>query len=336
MPVKREIWDRYLDGEIDRAATHDRVHQRAFAAASATPVYAMAAPNVMDREPLKDVFLGRYMVMGMQSRYGSKYVWLPQYQERGTCVGQSHAALGTCVTGVNALLAGLKFPGRTAVAPVYAGSRVEVGKNAGNWDGSTGSWAAEWMSERGGLVTFEELGLNDNPASEKEWLATMRKDETMAVQWAASRSGVPENFEGLARVRPIKAAPAVTTVEEVRAALSNLTPVNICGSVHPSRDLDSRGVSKSLSRGGGHSTGIIGQYFDGSNWWYDHLQSWWWYYQGGFCRSSNRIDKMFARAVTRIPESWLSHWLSERDCYALVGVQGLEPIDKSLSKVMED
>jgi hypothetical protein len=250
------------------------------------------------------------------------------------CVGQSHSSGATCVMAVSSLLSGLKFPGRAAVAPIYGGSRVEVGKQVGRWDGSTGSWAADWLSVKGGVVTLLEMGLDDNPKTEKEWLATMQRDERSAVAWAASRDGVPANYEQMSKLKPIRSAPLVSTVEEVRASIGNLTPVNICGQVHPSQSLTDKGVSKSISRGGGHSTLLIGQYFDGTNWWYDHLQSWWWYYQGGFCRPINAIDKQFARCVTRIPESWLKSWLVERDCYALVGVQGLEPVEKSFMKIM--
>jgi len=326
------IWDRYLDGSLD-AARHDRAHQKLFAAQSIAPVYGAAAPNVMDREPAKDIFLGRYALMGMQSLYGRKFRWFPQYQEEGTCVGQSHAAIATIVLGVSSLLSGLRFPGRVAVAPIYAGSRVDIGKNPGTWQGSTGSWAAQWLTKYG-CVTYRELGHNDNTETEKDWLATMRADEQQGMKWTNSREGVPKTSEDVARLRPIQQAPLVQTVEEVRAAITNLTPINLCGMVHPSKQLDSQGTSKQLTRGGGHSTAIIGQYFDGSRWWYDHLQSWWYYYQGGYARTGNKLDLQFKGSVTRIPEEWLRQWLAERDSYAMVGVQGLEPIDAEYSRLM--
>lgn len=323
----KQIADRYLDGSLT-GAEHDREHQARMAAASRAPVYAAAAPRVMDREPLKDVFLGRYAVMGMRSKYGRRFQFFPQYQREGTCIGMSHAFLATCVLGVSSFLSGLKFPGRAAVAPIYAGSRVEIGKQPGTWQGSVGSWAADWL-QKYGVVLLEEMGLSDDPKNSKAWLATLAKDEALALRWTNSRTGVPAEMEAFAKLRAVQHAPLVQTVAEVRAALSNLSPINLCGQVHPSQDLDSRGVSKRLTRGGGHSTGIIGMHFDGKEWWYDHLQSWWYYYKGGFCRSDNPIDKMFAGSVTRIPEKWLQSWLNERDCYALVGVQGLEPIDQS-------
>ncbi len=326
------IWDKYLDGTLE-GAKHDRAHQRLFAAKSVAPVYGAAAPNVMDREPAKDVFLGRYALMGMQSLYGNTFTFFPQYQEYGTCVGQSHAMGATIVAGVSSLLSGLRFPGRMAVAPIYAGSRVDIGKNPGRWEGSVGSWAAQWLTKFG-CVTYRELGHVDNPKSDKEWLATMKKDEQQAMDWTASREGVPKSGEDLARLRPIQHAPLIQTVEEVKAALTNLTPVNICCLVHPSQDLDSKGVSKSARRGGGHSTIVIGQYFDGSRWWFDFLNSWWYYYKGGFARSTNKLDLQFKGSVTRITEETLRACLAERDCYALVGVQGLEPVDKEMSRLM--
>ena len=326
------IWDKYLKDDL-QGAFHDREHQRNFAAQSRYPLYATAAPNVMDREPLKDVFLGRYAVMGMRSLYGKDFQFFPQYQEFGTCVGQSHAMGGTIVAGISSLLAGLRFPGRMAVAPIYAGSRVEIGKKPGTWEGSVGSWAAQWLTQYG-CVTYRDLGHDDNPKSDKEWLRTMAADEKQAMAWTASRDGVPSNAETVARLRPIQSAPLVQTIDEVKAALSNLTPINLCGMVHPSKSLDSKGVSKTLARGGGHSTLLIGQFFDGSQWWFDMLNSWWYYYQGGFCRPGNKIDAMFKGSVTRMPEAWLRSWLQERDSYALVGVQGLEPIDQEYSRLM--
>lgn len=329
--VDFNIADKYLNADID-GATHDREHQRLFAAQSAAPMYAVAAPRVMDREPLKDVFLPRYAVIGMQTKYGKGYKWRPQYQNDGTCVGQSMGPYGcSIVMGINALASGTKFPGLASAGAVYAGSRVEIGRRPGTWQGSVGSWAAEWVT-RFGVVTLEELGIDDNAASDKQWLANIAKDEALGMQWTRSRDGVPSQLEKAAKVRPIGNAPLVTTVEEVRAALSNLTPVNLCGQVHPSRDLDSRGVSKRLTRGGGHSTMIVGCYFDSRSgeWYYDHIQSWWYYYQGGYCRETTGINGMFNRCVTRIPEKWLVSWLRERDCYALVGVQGLEPIDPGI------
>jgi hypothetical protein len=162
----------------------------------------------------------------------------------------------------------------------------------------------------------------------------MRADEQQGMKWTNSREGVPKTSEDVARLRPIQQAPLVQTVEEVRAAITNLTPINLCGMVHPSKQLDSQGTSKQLTRGGGHSTAIIGQYFDGSRWWYDHLQSWWYYYQGGYSRTGNKLDLQFKGSVTRIPEEWLRQWLAERDSYAMVGVQGLEPIDAEYSRLM--
>jgi hypothetical protein len=330
MPVS----DKYLHDNFN-GAFHDREHQKAFAAQSVAPMYATAAPNVMDRKPMTDVFLPRYMVLGMRSKYGKNYRYLPQYQEEGTCVGQSHSTVSTIVLGVSALLAGFKFPGRAAVAPIYAGSRVDIGKNPGTWQGSTGSWAAAWLTQYG-VTLLEELGLNDNPANEKDWLKTLRADEQMGMKWTASRDGVPKDKEDIAKLRPINQAPMVTTVEEVRAALSNLTPVNLCGMLHPSQKCDSKGVSTSISSGGGHSTCLVGCFFDGSEWWYDFMNSWWFYYTGGFCRSANKIDQQFKGTVTRISERSLKGWLQERDCYAMVGVQGLEPVSKEFQMLMKN
>ena len=118
-----------------------------------------------------------------------KYNW--RYQKRGTCVGQAASTAAEIVMAVAWLVFDKKFPGRAAVATSYAGSRVEVAGQPGNWDGSNGSWVAEFVT-KWGVALLSELGLQEDE---------LDADERLAVQWAASRSGVPDKFEKIARER---------------------------------------------------------------------------------------------------------------------------------------
>lgn len=246
------------------------------------------------------------------------------------CVGQSHKVLADILGAVNRYVGGAKFLGRVAVAAIYGMSRVEIGGNPGSWDGSNGSWAAEAL-EKGAYLLLEELGLDPNPQGKQNYWKVCDQDEAKAVAWANSQGGVPAEYEKLAGLRPVTGASQVSTIEEVRASLSDLKPVNLCGQVHPSQDRGGDGIASDISRGGGHSTFLVGQYYDEKRgmWFYDHMQSWGDYYRGKYARQDSdfKEDLMFSTCITRIPEKWVMNWLGSRDCYSLHGLTGVEPVD---------
>lgn len=166
-----------------------------------------------------------------------------RFQKRGTCVGQGAATAADMVMAVAWLVFDKKVPGRAAVCTGYAGSRVEVASQPGGWDGSNGNWIAEFMTNWG-VAVLPEIGLEENELDE---------DERLAVRWAASRSGVPEKFELIAKERPIVRAPQVTTAEELIACLESGNPV-IHGSNLIPRDRDTPGTTVPVARSGGHLT----------------------------------------------------------------------------------
>lgn len=277
---------------------------------------ATGAPRLMDAEPV-DVFLPAYLGKAGRERYGADWKYKSQYQRRGTCVGQSHKTGADITLAVARYVCGMKFPGRCAVATVYAGSRVEIGRSPGRWDGSNGSWAAEWYTQYG-VVLLSELNLPEDSLGE---------DENLATSWAASREGVPQKFEEAAHRRPITNAPLVTTPEEVRAALRGLNFVNICSSLIPGGRRNSDGVSR-MGRQGGHSTGIVGcRRLRGGEWVYAYMQSWGPWASGPYGWSKFDPQEEFSHCIVDITEGDLSAVLRSRDCYALIGPQGLEPVD---------
>jgi len=265
------------------------------AAASTAPTvsqcYRLRAPKKQDVnlvEILKECFSARNIVLRWRD------------QIKGTCVGQAGATASDIVMAVAWLIFDKKVPGRACVSTGYAGSRVEVAGRPGAWDGSNGSWIAEF-NNKWGVAVLNEIGLNED-----ELIA----DERLAVQWAASREGVPEKFELITKTRPIIRAPQVKTAEELIACLESGNPV-IHGSDLIPYDRNTNDTVP-LYRGGGHCT-----VFAAIRWNSKgeaeilYLNSWGldWGNQG--CVWISLSD------AVRI--------LNQDDSYAYIGIQGLAP-----------
>lgn len=221
-----------------------------------------------------------------------------RYQKRGTCVGQGAATAADMVIAIAWLVFGKVCPARVAVAPGYAGSRVEIAGKPGSWDGSNGSWIAEFMTDWG-VATLPELGLNEQE---------LDADERLAIQWTASREGVPAKFELIAKERPIIRAPQVKTADELIACLESGNPV-IHGSNLIPYDRNTNDVVP-IARSGGHLT-----VFGAIRWRADetcdilYVNSW-----GEGWGQSGCVWITLADAV-RI--------LGQNDAYAFIGIQGL-------------
>lgn len=196
--------------------------------------YRLQAPVKQDVN-LVEILKACYQERGVNLKW--------RFQNRGTCVGQGAATAADMVMAVAWLVFDKKVPGRAAVATGYAGSRVEIAGRPGGWDGSNGVWIAEFMT-KWGVAVLPEIGLDEEE---------LDADERLAVQWAASRAGVPEKFELIAKERPIVRAPQVTTAEELIAALESGNPV-IHGSNLIPYDRDTNGVVSVYRSRGGHLT----------------------------------------------------------------------------------
>jgi len=214
---------------------------------------------------------------------------------------------------VNWLLYDNPFPGRAAVAPIYAGSRVEVAGRPGYGDGSNGDWAAEWVREWG-VALLRDLELPDDSTVE---------DERLAVRWTQSRTGVPENFEKLAKVRPIKATPAITTVDELAVSIQAGAPVFHGSNLIPTGKVNSNYVSR-VRRSGGHLTAFTAvRWLDGDP--YFLYQNSWngWGTQGW-------PDDQPAGSVW-IPPADAQSILNQRDAFAAAGVGGMNPMSRCIA-----
>jgi hypothetical protein len=109
------------------------------------------------------------------------------------------------------------FPEEVATEPIYAGSRVEVGGGRlGNSDGSLGSWAAEWVKTKGGILLRKVYGAHD----------LRQYDTSRARQWGAR--GVPDDLEPEARLHPIAAVSLVTSAKDAWTGIGLRKPLPIC------------------------------------------------------------------------------------------------------------
>lgn len=223
-----------------------------------------------------------------------------RYQKRGTCVGQAGAMGSDMVMAVAWLVLDKVYPGRTAVATCYTGSRVEVAGKPGAWDGSNGSWMSEFLTSWG-IATLKELGLGEEELDE---------DERLAVRWTATRSGIPDKFELIAKERPIVKSPQVTDVEEAIGCLESGNPIIICCNLYP-EDKDTDNVVGVYAHRGGHATIVGGIRWRNSVPEFKYVNSW--------------SDSWARNGCAWISAASLQKILDQDDSYAFIGVQGLEP-----------
>lgn len=126
------------------------------------------------------------------------------------------------------------WPGQVATEPIYAGSRVEIGRGrVGNGDGSLGSWAADWVSKYG-IIIRGKYG---------QWDLSVN-DETIAKRWGAPGAGVPDELEPVAKEHPIKTVALVTTAQGAADALANYYPVPVCSNQGFSMTRDANGICR--------------------------------------------------------------------------------------------
>ena len=224
-----------------------------------------------------------------------------RYQKRGTCVGQAGAMCSDLVMAVAWLVLEKVFPSRTAVATCYTGSRVEVARQPGSWDGSNGSWMSEFLTQWG-IATLKELGLDEEELDE---------DERLAVRWTSMRAGIPDKFELISKERPIVNSPQVKDIEEAIACLESGNPIIECSNLYGT-DQDTDNVVRVYSQRGGHAQTLAGirwprsgdPEFKLTNSWSDG-----WGRNGSVWISAKDAQRM----------------LDQDDSYSFVGVQGLEP-----------
>lgn len=203
-----------------------------FSVLNPLPLFAHAAPSLSATG--KETFLYRALFDFVKN-------WRPQYQKRGTCVGQGSKLAGDTLEAVFCKLEKATWVGRCSVAGMYAGSRVEIAGQPGRWDGSNGSWVAKYV-EKYGMLMLKDIGLPED---------AMDADEQLATKWTNSREGIPKEYEDFAKKYPITITARITNFEDASAAIENGYPVINCSNMIPSGRKDKDGFA-TASRGGGH------------------------------------------------------------------------------------
>lgn len=212
------------------------------------PKLAQAAPGLMAARDASD---GRPILL--YRAWTDLFRAYPPYpaQEIGDCVsfGHGHALdLLQCIEWC------LKHPGRTPLATdiqeadtefIYAASR-EVGGMLGGQDGSYGAAAVKAMTTVG-VVSRRMLGPRG------------AYDGRRAKQWG--RTGAPAAVKAMAARYKLGAAAAVTTWDELVAALHAGHPVTICTARGFTLTRDPQGFCKARGQWG-HCMFIAGARFD--------------------------------------------------------------------------
>lgn len=275
-------------------------------AVSIRGLFCDSAPAVMDL-PDRDTFLWRFMDYGCKTKYGSNWKFKPQYQKEGTCAGQTTKLAQDTVASLMAAIYGLEFPGRFSVAGNYAGARVDIDGQPGNWQGASMASMVLW-SERYGALLLSDLGLAEDD---------LDKDEAYAIAWTRTREGVPPNFELLAKNHPIKDGRLVVNAREAGKSIQNGNPVIQGSTLIPNGKRDSRGFSH-VARSGGHATLFWAVRYNPFGLFYMNSWSALW--------GSGPVwpDDMPAGGVW-LDEDESNQIIAQQQAYAMLGIDGLKP-----------
>lgn len=193
----------------------------------------------------------------------------PQFQKSGTCTGQGGKLCWDLLQATTAILYGntrlinqslpsgvrvVPYSGgifnRASVAGGYAGGKVEIAGQPTRGEGASVSWIAEMYTKYGALL-LKDMSLPEDATDE---------DEQLAMKWAASRAGIPDQLEGLMAPYRLKCAPRVTDTEEAAMAIANGFPVLIGSSLIPTGKRNSEGISPVRSYSG-HAVAVTGVRF---------------------------------------------------------------------------
>lgn len=205
---------------------------------------------------------------------------------------------------------------RYAEEATYGGSRVEIGKGKIRGDGSVGAWAAQWVTQYG-MVPRKQYPSTD----------LSQYDETRCRAWGSS--GVPAEFETVAKQFPVKSFTQVKSWSEAKTALAQDYYIGICSNQGFTMQRDSRGVCKAQGTWG-HCMCLDGYYVDTDGKEYGHITNSWggeamtgpvgWGEPNpdGFWADSNTVDRMAKQGdtwaysgVTGFPARKV-HWTVQR------------------------
>lgn len=169
------------------------------------------------------------------------------HQRRGTCVGQGTArALQDSWYSQLLWRASVGKPKFVAVAPIYAGGRIQIGQGRIRGDGLVGSWAAQFVAKYGA----PERGIHG-----RYDLTAYNGDETYAVNWGSPGVGVPQEVLDAGTKVKIRVYRCMTGLDIADAIYARFG-VAFCGGYTGSAK-DANGYSR-LSTPANHCTEIVG------------------------------------------------------------------------------
>jgi hypothetical protein len=150
---------------------------------------------------------------------GKAYV--PHDQGAPDCVSQGFALGVDFLTAIQIVVERKAelWKGKAATEPIYGGSRIEVGGYDGYGGGSTGHWAAEWISRYGILLRQEYPGGYDFT----NYSANKAKEY--------GRTGCPDPLEPLTKLHPVKKTAICTSYADMCDCIANGHPVVVCSNV---------------------------------------------------------------------------------------------------------
>ena len=161
-----------------------------------------------------------FLHFALEKASGRKYK--PHKQGAPDCVAQA-AGLGVDILSAVQIVVKKQpqiWEHKTAIEPIYGGSRVEIGGQGGKRSiGSRGHWTIEWLSRYGVLFRKEYPGGYDftNYSAKK------------SQQYG--RQGCPDPLESFAKLHPIKKPFICRSYSELRDCIYNGYPVIVCSNV---------------------------------------------------------------------------------------------------------
>jgi hypothetical protein len=199
----------------------------------------------------------------------------------------------------------------------YGGSRVEIGGGRINGDGSVGAWAAKWVVQYGMVPRKAYPGIDLTAYS-----------EPLARQWG--RSGVPAEFEAVAKAYPVKQFTQVKTWQEAKTAMAQDYFVAVCSNQGFTMQRDARGVCRP-SGSWAHCMALDGYHTDADGKEYGHITNSWGdrAHTGPVGWGDPPVDGFWAES--RVVESMLR----QGDSWAFSGVTGF-PARKPLNWLIRD
>lgn len=156
---------------------------------------------------------------------------------RGICVSMGWSKSLTLALAVQAYLGKITFPGRVAPGPIYGGARYEIGYekygNRPGGDGAVGSWAGEWVQQRGGVLLMQKYGDVD---------VSRFEPNDVADNWG--QRGVPDRIEPDAKLHPARQLTLCQNFNDLWSMMGQLYASNVCSNQGFSMSRDSKGYCR--------------------------------------------------------------------------------------------